>query len=70
MVESEDPRVWAKAIAAVRQKERSDRLQGIKQLKISYEEKFSWEKQCDILVEKMRDIVDGENVMNILQKMF
>ena len=70
VVESEDPREWAKAIAGVRQKERSDRLQGIKQLKISYEEKFSWEKQCDILVEKMRDIVDGENVMNILQKMF
>ena len=52
VVESEDPEEWAKAIAGVRQKERSDRLQGIKQLKISYEEKFSWEKQCDILVEK------------------
>ena len=70
VVESEDPREWAKAIAGVRQKERSDRLQGIKQLKISYEEKFSWEKQCDILVEKMWDIVHGENVLNILQKVF
>ena len=70
VVESEDPEEWAKAIAGVRQKERSDRLQGIKQLKISYEEKFSWEKQCDILVEKMWDIVHGENVLNILQKLF
>ena len=70
VVESEDPEEWAKAIAGVRQKERSDRLQGIKQLKISYEEKFSWEKQCDILVEKMWDIVHGENVLNILQKVF
>ena len=25
----------------------------------SYEEKFSWEKQRDILVEKMRDIAHG-----------
>ena len=59
VVESEDPEEWAKAITGVRQKERSDRLQDIQQLRISYEEKFSWEKQCDILVEKMRDIVHG-----------
>nr|XP_058942270.1 uncharacterized protein LOC131770568 [Pocillopora verrucosa] len=57
VVESEDPEEWAKAIAGVRQKERSDRLQDIQQLRSSYEEKFSWEKQCDSLVEKMWDIV-------------
>ena len=70
VVESEDPHEWAKAIAGVRQKERSDRLQDIQQLRSSYEEKFSWEKQCDSLVEKMWDIVHGENVLNILQKVF
>ena len=70
VVDSEDPEEWAKAIAGIRQKERSDRLQDVQQLKISYEEKFSWEKQCDILVEKMWDIVHGENVLNILQKVF
>ena len=70
VVESEDPQEWAKAIAGVRQKERSDRLQDIQQLRSSYEEKFSWEKQCDSLVEKMWDIVHGENVLNILQKVF
>ena len=59
VVESEDPEKWAKAITGVRQKERSDRLQDIQQLRISYEEKFSWEKQRNILVEKMRDIVHG-----------
>ena len=52
VVESEDPGDWAKAIAGIRQKERSDRLKDIQQLRSSYEEKFSWEKQCDILVEK------------------
>ena len=70
VVESEDPEEWAKAIAGVRQKERSDRLQAIKQLRRSYQEKFSWEKQCDSLVEKMWDIVHGENVLNIIQKVF
>ena len=68
VVESEDPEEWAKAIAGVRQKERSDRLQDIQQLRSSYEEKFSWEKQCDSLVEKMWDLLHGENVLNILQK--
>ena len=70
VVESEDPEEWAKAIAAVRQKERSDRLQDIQLLRSSYEEKFSWEKQCDSLVEKMWDIVHGQNVLNFLQKVF
>ena len=68
VVESEDPEEWAKAIAGVRQKERSDRLQDIQQLRSSYEDKFSWEKQCDSLLEKMREIVPGENVLNIFQK--
>ena len=70
VVESEDPGEWAKAIAGIRQMESSVRLQSIQQLRISYEEKFSWEKQCDNLVEKMWDIVRGENVLNILQKVF
>ena len=70
VVESEDPEEWAKAIAGVRQRERSDRLQDIQQLRSAYEEKFSWEKQCDSLVEKMWDVVHGENVLNILQKVF
>ena len=68
VVESEDPGEWAKAIAGIRQMERSVRLQYIQQLRISYEEKFSWEKQCDNLVEKMRDMIHGKEVLNILQK--
>ena len=68
VVESEDPGEWAKAIAGIRQMERSVRLQYIQQLRISYKEKFSWEKQCDNLVEKMRDMIHGKEVLNILQK--
>ena len=70
VVESEDPQEWAKAIAGVRQKERSDQLQDIRLLRSLYEEKFSWEKQCDSVVEKMWDIVHRENVLNFLQKVF
>ena len=70
VVESEKPEEWAKAIAGVRQKERSDRLRDIQLLRSFYEEKFSWEEQCDSLVEKMWDIVHGENVLNFLQKVF
>ena len=63
VVESEDPKEWARAIAGVRQKERSERLQEVQRLKTSYEEQFSWEKQCDILVDKMWDMVHGKNIL-------
>ena len=60
VVESADPLEWAKAIAAVRQKDRKERLQEIEKLRTSYEDTFSWEKQCDALVQKMWGIVHGK----------
>ena len=60
VVESADPKEWAKAIAAVRLKDRAERLQEIERLRASYEETFSWEKQCEALVEKMWGLVHGE----------
>ena len=45
--------MWAKAIYDVRKMNRSPRLQGIERLRTSYEEQFSWEKQCDLLVDMM-----------------
>ena len=53
VVDSEDPKVWAKAIDGVSKKKRSLRLKEIEQLRTSYEEQFSWEKQCDLLVDRM-----------------
>ena len=53
VVDSEDPKVWAEAIAGVRKKKRSQRLHDIERLRAAYEEKFSWEKQCKLLVDKM-----------------
>ena len=59
VVDSEEPSDWAKAIAGVRQKDRTERLQEIQRLRMCYEETFSWEKQCEALVEKMQRIVHG-----------
>ena len=60
VVDSADPKEWAKAIRAVRLKDRAERLQEIQRLRTSYEEKFSWKKQCEALVEKMWSLVPGK----------
>ena len=60
VVDSEEPNDWAKAIARVRQKNRVERLQEVQRLRTSYEEKFSWEKQCEALVKKMWNLVHGK----------
>ena len=60
VVDSVDPKDWAKPIEAVRLKDRAKRLQDIQQLRTSYEEKVSWKKQCGALVEKMRSVVHGK----------
>ena len=59
VVESDDPNVWAKAIKAVRQKDRKMRLDEIKIVRKSYALKYDWEKECDRLVERMSNITLG-----------
>ena len=61
VVKSEDPKEWANAISAVRQKPRAQRLKEIQMLSTKYEEKFSWERQCEALSDKMRKMVRGKN---------
>ena len=60
VVDSDDPEEWAKAIEAVRLKDRVKRLEEIKMLRTSYEQKFSWKKQCEAFVEKMWSLVHGK----------
>ena len=55
--------MWAEAIGGVRKKNRSQQLKDIEQLRTSYEEQFNWEKQCDILVDKMWDKVHGAGML-------
>lgn len=61
IVHSEDPKVWAKAIKAVGGKDRAQRLQEVQTLQGSYEEKYSWRKQCGILADTMWSMVHGKN---------
>ena len=56
VVESEDHRVWANAIKAVRHKDREMRLGESKVVRRAYAEKYSWEEQCEELVERMKVI--------------
>ena len=63
VVESAEPKEWAKAITAVRQKDRAERLQEIQRLRTNYEDTFSWEKQCEILVQRMRGLVNGKTLI-------
>ncbi|PFX14815.1 OTU domain-containing protein [Stylophora pistillata] len=64
VVESEQPKEWAKAIAGVRQMKRSDRLGEIQQLRAAYEEKFTWERLYNILLDKMRELVYATTKLN------
>ena len=60
VIDSDDPKEWAKAIGAIRKKPRIQRLEEIRRLREVYEKKFSWERQCQLLVEKMWKMVYGE----------
>ena len=60
VIDSDDPKEWAKAIAAIRQKSRTQRLEEIQRLRRSYDERFSWEGQCKALVDRMWKMVYGK----------
>ena len=60
MVDSADPKEWAKAIRAVRLRDRAERLQEIQRLRTCYEENYSWGKQCESLVKMMCNLVHGK----------
>ena len=57
VLNSEDPREWAKEIKAVRRKGRWIRLEEASGLRKSYAKKYQWEEQCRRLVERMLEIV-------------
>ena len=60
VVDSEDPKEWAKEIKRVRQKERKVRLSESSLLREKYLEKYTWEESCKSLVIKMRNLVFGK----------
>ena len=60
VVDSEDPKEWAKKIKAVREKRREVRLAESKLLRNKYLEKFRWQESCGLLLEKMQNLVFGK----------
>ena len=60
VVDSEDPKDWASAISAVCQKDRDVRLAESKHLCEKYLEKYSWEKPCRDLVERIWNLTFGK----------
>ena len=59
IVASEEPEDWAKAISAVREKDRDVRLEECQMLREKYRAKYSWEEQCYSLIEAMEKISFG-----------
>ena len=60
VVESENPKDWAKAINAVRQKDRQVRLEESKILRENYSRKYNWQDHCNTLVGIMLNISRGK----------
>ena len=60
VVDSEDPKDWAREIKRVRQKDREVRLSESRILRKKYMKKYSWEEPCKSLVIKMRSLLFGK----------
>ena len=59
IVDSEDPAKWAEAIERVRVRHKVI-LQEIKLLKEQYGKEYSWKRQCEELVDRLREMVFGK----------
>lgn len=69
-VDSDDANVWALAIRRVRKTERETRLQEAVSLRSDYNKKYSWEKQCRALIQKMLAMVSGMNFIHLTLSIF
>ena len=60
IVDSEDAEHWAEAIKGVRQKGSETAIKECRELRARYAKKYSWQAQCNDLVEMMLTLVHGE----------
>ena len=60
VVDSEDPKDWAREIKRVRQKKRKVRLSESRFLREEYLKKYSWEEPCKNLVIMMKKLIFGK----------
>ena len=65
IVNSEDAKEWAKAIKRGPKIGRKLRLEQAALLRRYYNEEYSWEKQCGVLVEEMLRMVSGKNFFHM-----
>ena len=65
VVDSEDPKDWAKEIRDVRQKRRKVRLSEAKFLHEHYAKAYEWEKPCTVLVKKMQTLAFGKSSLSL-----
>ena len=65
VVDSEDPKDWAKKIRDVCQKCRKDRLSEAELLREHYAKAYDWEKPCTVLVEKMQTLAFGKSSLSL-----
>ena len=65
VLHSEDPKEWANAIRVIRQKKRTVRLKEAFLLREEYAANYSWQRQCENLVEKMVNLVSGESYVTL-----
>ena len=59
VVNSEDENEWAKAIRTIHDKKRKLRLGEALKVRESYAEEYHWEGECDRLVKRMLNIIQG-----------
>ena len=60
VIDPEDPDRWSEAIKDVQQKGSDGAIQECRELRTRYAGKYSWEKQCKDLVDKMLNLVNGK----------
>ena len=64
VVDSEDPKDWAKKIRDVRQKRRKVRFSEAKYLREHYAKAYDWERPCTVLVKKMQALAFGKSFIH------
>ncbi|XP_044164172.1 D-inositol 3-phosphate glycosyltransferase-like isoform X2 [Acropora millepora] len=65
IVDSEDPAKWAEAIERVRVRHKLI-LQEIKLLKEQYSKEYCWKRQCEELVDRLREMVCGTSTAQVV----
>ena len=70
VVQSEDPKDWANAIKAVREKDRKLRLLEIEIIREQYAKMYTWQDHCNRLVERMLAISQGNRFTLRLKLVF